>query len=155
MKLYTVKTGKQELEFVGISCIITDNCIKIENNIHGNFIVPTLKKAELIKEEDFKIFINNKIKDNAKSEKYDVTERARLGLCLTINEISDRNVKANNSLEELLSVAIGEASMCWSETPKGTFDDKKASEISEKLIKNIKCLYNPRIEYLEQFDIIK
>ena len=30
-------------------------------------------------------------------------------------------------------LAIGEASMCWSETPKGVFDSSRAIKIGEKL----------------------
>lgn len=30
--------------------------------------------------------------------------------------------------------AIGAASMCWSETPSGVFEDSKAKEIAEKLV---------------------
>lgn len=33
--------------------------------------------------------------------------------------------------------ALGQASMCWSETPKGVFDGTKANEIGEELIKQL------------------
>ncbi len=33
--------------------------------------------------------------------------------------------------------AIGEASMCWSETPKGVFDSTNAERIAKELIKYI------------------
>ena len=42
-----------------------------------------------------------------------------------------------NDWEELIMQAIGEASMCWSETPTGIFDDKKAKEIGKKLLADI------------------
>ena len=40
----------------------------------------------------------------------------------------------SNDWEKLIMQAIGEASMCWSETPKGTFDDGKAKNIATKLL---------------------
>lgn len=43
-----------------------------------------------------------------------------------------------NDWEELIMVAMGEASMCWSETPKGVFDSTKAKQIGEKLLQDIK-----------------
>lgn len=43
-----------------------------------------------------------------------------------------------NNWKELIETAIGEASMCWSETPKGVFDEEKAKEICERLLVNIK-----------------
>lgn len=41
-------------------------------------------------------------------------------------------------LETLVFEALGEASMCWSETPKGVFQDSKAKEVGDKLIEAIK-----------------
>jgi hypothetical protein len=35
--------------------------------------------------------------------------------------------------KQLIATAIGEASMCWSETPSGVFDSQKANTITEKL----------------------
>jgi len=43
-----------------------------------------------------------------------------------------------NDWEELIMTAIGEASMCWSETPKGVFDNTRASRIGKKLLEDIK-----------------
>ena len=40
-------------------------------------------------------------------------------------------------LEEKVYMAIGQASMCWSETPKGVFDDSQAKKIAEDLISYI------------------
>lgn len=40
--------------------------------------------------------------------------------------------------EELIMQAIGEASMCWSEIPKGVFDSKHAKQIGEKLLVDLK-----------------
>lgn len=42
------------------------------------------------------------------------------------------------NLSQVLSVAIGEASMCWSRTPKGTFNSNRASEIVDEIISKIK-----------------
>jgi hypothetical protein len=36
--------------------------------------------------------------------------------------------------------ALGEVSMCWSERPAGVFDDVKARQIGERLIRDIKRL---------------
>ncbi len=43
-----------------------------------------------------------------------------------------------NTWKELIMVAIGEASMCWSETPKGVFDSDKAAAIGKKLLQDMK-----------------
>ena len=43
-----------------------------------------------------------------------------------------------NDWERLITTAIGEASMCWSETPKGVFDCERAKRIGEKLLADIK-----------------
>jgi hypothetical protein len=40
-----------------------------------------------------------------------------------------------NELRTKLGEAICEASMCWSETPNGIFNSKKASKIVDKLVK--------------------
>ena len=43
-----------------------------------------------------------------------------------------------NNWEKLIMRALGEASMCWSETPKGVFDNIKAAQIGKKLLRDIK-----------------
>lgn len=43
-----------------------------------------------------------------------------------------------DDLRKKLGEAIGEASMCWSETPKGVFETEKASKIVDKLVTWIK-----------------
>ncbi len=45
----------------------------------------------------------------------------------------------SNDWKCLILQAIGEASMCWSETPKGIFDSTKAEQIGIKLLKDIKA----------------
>jgi len=52
-------------------------------------------------------------------------------------------MQEDNKLKELIGIAIGKASMCWSETPKGIFDSSKAIDISEKLFKDILILVKP------------
>lgn len=44
-----------------------------------------------------------------------------------------------NNWEELIMTAMGEASMCWSETPTGVFDSTKAAQIGKKLLEDIKA----------------
>lgn len=44
----------------------------------------------------------------------------------------------NEQLHEAVFSALGEASMCWSETPTGVFDSERASEIGNRLIALIK-----------------
>lgn len=41
----------------------------------------------------------------------------------------------DQELKEIIGIAIGEASMCWSEPPKGVFDSTRAIEISNRLLK--------------------
>lgn len=43
-----------------------------------------------------------------------------------------------NDWQSLIKQALSEASMCWSETPKGTFDSDKVAEIGKKLFNDIK-----------------
>ena len=40
-------------------------------------------------------------------------------------------------IKEIIGLAIGEASMCWSETPKGIFDSEDAERIVEETTKKI------------------
>lgn len=41
-------------------------------------------------------------------------------------------------LRERIGLALGEASVCWSEVPHGEFDSSKASAIAERLFEDIK-----------------
>lgn len=43
-----------------------------------------------------------------------------------------------NNWEELVMQAVGEASMCWSETPKGVFDSNKAKQVGQKLLEDLR-----------------
>lgn len=47
------------------------------------------------------------------------------------------------TIEERIFTALGEASMCWSETPKGVFDGTKAKEIGDKLVDDIYREFDP------------
>ena len=42
-----------------------------------------------------------------------------------------------SGLEEKIYTAIGQASMCWSETPKGVFDEALANKIAKDLVEYI------------------
>lgn len=46
-------------------------------------------------------------------------------------------MELTEKIKESIHIALGEASMCWSETPKGEFQSNKAIEIGNKLIKDI------------------
>lgn len=46
-------------------------------------------------------------------------------------------------LEEKIYTAIGTASMCWSEVPKGVFDEALANKIAKELINDIHGQYDP------------
>lgn len=39
--------------------------------------------------------------------------------------------------EELIASAIGEASMCWSDTPSGVFDSSRALDLVKKIMNSI------------------
>jgi hypothetical protein len=43
----------------------------------------------------------------------------------------------NPELVSMIFHALGQASMCWSETPKGIFDSTKAQEIGDNLVNEI------------------
>jgi len=42
-----------------------------------------------------------------------------------------------NKIREQVFMAVGEASMCWSETPSGIFDSTRASQIAERILNMI------------------
>ncbi|MEF3692246.1 MAG: hypothetical protein V3574_04310 [Candidatus Moraniibacteriota bacterium] len=46
-----------------------------------------------------------------------------------------KNIKEN--YKTIVNEAIGEASMCWTETPKGVFVSERAIKISDKLVETI------------------
>lgn len=46
------------------------------------------------------------------------------------------------NLKEIIYTAIGQASMCWSETPKGVFDDREATKVAEDLHDKILDIQN-------------
>ena len=48
------------------------------------------------------------------------------------------NLDILNDWEKLINMAIGEASMCWSDPPLGNFDSTKAIKIGKKLLEDIK-----------------
>lgn len=50
------------------------------------------------------------------------------------------NKETNEKLISLIFQALGEASMCWSETPKGVFELNEAIRIGNKLIDDINSL---------------
>ena len=41
-------------------------------------------------------------------------------------------------LEEVIYTNIGEASMCWSERPKGVFDCQRASDLAKEILEAAK-----------------
>lgn len=41
----------------------------------------------------------------------------------------------DEELKEIIGIAIGEASMCWSEPPTGVFDSTRASSVADRLLK--------------------
>jgi len=55
-------------------------------------------------------------------------------------------IKMEEKLKTLVYTALGEASMCWTETPIGVFDSTQAKEIGEKLISDINSLYKGEIK---------
>ncbi len=54
----------------------------------------------------------------------------------------DETMNKKETLSELIGIALGEASMCWSEIPKGVFDPGEAIKIQKKLIDDIERLNN-------------
>lgn len=50
-----------------------------------------------------------------------------------------------SELEVMVFEALGEVSMCWSETPKGVFQDQEAKIIGDNLVKKILLLTQPNI----------
>jgi ATP-dependent exoDNAse (exonuclease V) beta subunit len=57
------------------------------------------------------------------------------------------NLKINKYMEEIKTIigeAVGEASMCWSEIPKGIFESDKASKIVDKVLEKLTALINDK-----------
>lgn len=48
------------------------------------------------------------------------------------------NMKTAEELKKIVFEALGEASMCWSETPKGVFESTRAEEIGNRVMEAIK-----------------
>lgn len=44
-----------------------------------------------------------------------------------------------NKLDQIIGTAIGEASMCWSNTPTGTFDSDEAFNICKRVVDEIQA----------------
>ena len=57
-------------------------------------------------------------------------------------------------LETIVFEALGTASMCWSETPKGIFDSSQASDVGNEAVSNIMKLYD-QFKQDEQSERIK
>ena len=53
------------------------------------------------------------------------------------NKKQQKNTLFSLRLQELIMLVIGRASMCWSEMPRGVYDDTKAAKIGEKLVNDI------------------
>lgn len=61
----------------------------------------------------------------------------RVVLRKALAKLDDHYPPSTNKLRTEVFQAIGEASMCWSKTPEGVFNDTKASEIGERLMRLI------------------
>jgi hypothetical protein len=59
-----------------------------------------------------------------------------------------------DELETLVFEALGQASMCWSETPKGVFDSEQAKKIGENLIAAIKAREEKAIIEAHRINVI-
>lgn len=57
----------------------------------------------------------------------------------------------NKKLENKVFEALGEVSMCWSETPKGVFDSSNAERIGSELMKEIKDDLPNAINVLQKY----
>ena len=47
-------------------------------------------------------------------------------------------------LQRIIGEAIGQASMCWSETPKGVFDSTMAIKIRDEVVRAIEETFPPK-----------
>ncbi len=89
-------------------------------------------------------------KDNMFMPLYDrIVENSHLCLpfadiyCFLKEEgLLEETMNKKETLSELIGIALGEASMCWSESPKGIFDSGEAIKIQKKLINDIERLNN-------------
>lgn len=71
-----------------------------------------------------------------------------------IRDLEDEPRAMNlKQIEEKIGIAIGEASMCWSETPKGVFDSTNAKRVADNLSKDIMKKITQLIEELKEEDI--
>lgn len=57
-------------------------------------------------------------------------------------------MKTKEEIKTIIYEGIGQASMCWSEDPKGVFDEKQANEIAERIL-SLTSEKDKRIEALE------
>lgn len=54
---------------------------------------------------------------------------------ISIRKYKERKRMTKEEFKKLVGESIGEASMCWSETPKGVFDSDRAVKIVERILK--------------------
>ena len=73
-----------------------------------------------------------------------VSNPTQLGIAIdTILEHLDKpdaltsEIGEDDKLRQIVFTALGEASMCWSETPRGIFDSVGATIVGDKLLKDI------------------
>ncbi len=53
------------------------------------------------------------------------------------------------TIEELVMQSLGQASMCWSETPKGVFDSEAAAKVGKKLLEWIEDYVGERAQDIQ------
>jgi len=66
------------------------------------------------------------------------------------------NEQRKNSFRQIVGESIGEASMCWSETPSGIFDSSRATRILGDILKPVKLLeeqLNEANEIIKKFTV--
>lgn len=59
------------------------------------------------------------------------------------------------SKESAIFQALGAASMCWSESPKGIFDSTKAKEIGDALIAELNSQEKPNLGLATSRELLK
>ncbi len=103
-----------------------------------------MKKTEL--EKQLEGLINSESRENDSNTPDFILAEYMMG-CLEAFELASNRrevwfgveLDIENDWEELIMTALGEASMCWSKIDKaGVFNSKKAKQIGEKLLRDIK-----------------
>lgn len=117
--------------------------LRLVGTKRSRIMAKTMNKTEL--EEKLSSLLNSESRENDSNTPDYILAEFMMN-CLDAFELASNKrevwfgvtLDILNDWKGLIMQAIGEASMCWSETPEGVFDSTKAAQIGKKLLEDIK-----------------